>query len=359
MNTKKWMDYFLGDPEKLRTRYRALYDDENPQNYIDAYQSQVKRWSFLFLGMFLIIVVLSFVTSGTGINLSSVPGEEATTRIYLGENWEESIRLDIEMVLEEERKWTSIELKPWIQDIKLQQSEEKDSMEKQFLDAERELRLWVKNVSSEETPSYLELPTKSSGGVEYHWRTDSDKSRFYIFILPLGFFLFLYLKKDEDLRKKEKEALESVESHLPQFVTRLVLLLEAGLVVSAALERIIDEYRRTITVVRKKDYFIDRMIKLDHRVRETKGDYTIEIKQFSHRTGSQDFIRIGGLINENRQIGSELSEKLLMEANSLWERRKRSALEKGRVAESKLTFPLMFQIISLITIITAPVFIAM
>ncbi len=54
------------------------------------------------------------------------------------------------------------------------------------------------------------------------------------------------------------------------------------------------------------------------------------------------------------QKGNALSEKLEAEAAMLWQARKKQAESKGRIAETKLTFPLTILLSVLVVITIAP-----
>jgi tight adherence protein C len=60
------------------------------------------------------------------------------------------------------------------------------------------------------------------------------------------------------------------------------------------------------------------------------------------------------VISDNWDKGSVLAEKLEGESNLLWISRKKRAEEKGKLAETKLTFPLVILLIVLIMVTIAP-----
>ena len=60
------------------------------------------------------------------------------------------------------------------------------------------------------------------------------------------------------------------------------------------------------------------------------------------------------MISDNWNKGTALAEKLESENEILWNSRKKIAEEKGKLAETKLTFPLMILLIVLIMIVIAP-----
>ena len=71
-------------------------------------------------------------------------------------------------------------------------------------------------------------------------------------------------------------------------------------------------------------------------------------------SGIRELMRISNIINDNVNKGVELTDKLQAESELLWMNRKKSCEEKGRLAETKLTLPLMIFLMVLIMITVAP-----
>ena len=65
-------------------------------------------------------------------------------------------------------------------------------------------------------------------------------------------------------------------------------------------------------------------------------------------------MRVSNIINDNINKGVELTDKLQAESEILWLNRKKSCEEKGRLAETKMTLPLMLFLMVLIIITVAP-----
>ena len=65
-------------------------------------------------------------------------------------------------------------------------------------------------------------------------------------------------------------------------------------------------------------------------------------------------MRFSAILADNIDKGSALAEKLTQESDMLWNLRKKRAEEKGRLAETKLTFPMVLQLLVVILITVAP-----
>lgn len=71
-------------------------------------------------------------------------------------------------------------------------------------------------------------------------------------------------------------------------------------------------------------------------------------------SGIRELMRVSNIINDNINKGVELTDKLQAESEILWLNRKKSCEEKGRLAETKMTLPLMLFLMVLIIITVAP-----
>ena len=76
--------------------------------------------------------------------------------------------------------------------------------------------------------------------------------------------------------------------------------------------------------------------------------------QFGRRSQVKELIRVSGIMMENMDKGNDLWDKLAEEGELLWQERKRLALEKMRVSESKMSFPLGLLLISLVLVTAGP-----
>ena len=149
----------------------------------------------------------------------------------------------------------------------------------------------------------------------------------------------------------------SVRRQLPEFVNRLVLLLGAGLVLSAGFERIVEESRQAASL--SGDYFYGCMDGIYNKIRETNGSMDQEFRAFARSgensgEGSRELMRISNIISDNISKGAELTDKLQSESEALWLSRKSDSEERGRLAETKLTMPLTVFLLVLVVVTVSP-----
>ena len=86
----------------------------------------------------------------------------------------------------------------------------------------------------------------------------------------------------------------------------------------------------------------------------TNASMHVEFRKMAKESGIRELMRVSNIISDNIRKGVELTGKLQAESELLWISRKKSCEEKGRLAETKLTLPLMIFLMVLIIITVAP-----
>jgi hypothetical protein len=174
--------------------------------------------------------------------------------------------------------------------------------------------------------------------------------------------VLIYVRRFDPLEKIRLQQRESVRRQLPEFINRLVLLLGAGLVLSSAFEKIVEENQTANAAVpsaQKEDYFYRCMGDIYVRIKETNGSMAKEFRAFARSgmglgEGDRELMRISNIISDNISKGVELADKLQSESEMLWLSRKRSSEERGRLAETKLTLPLTVFLLVLVVVTVSP-----
>jgi len=195
------------------------------------------------------------------------------------------------------------------------------------------------------------LPKKLQSGERLYWQ-QSQKSNLPVYFI--GFVLLLvalYKKRYASVEQEEKNAKESIIRALPEFINKIVLLLNAGLVMNSAFVKAVEDYKN---FGQEGDYFYGQMELIFKRIQETNGSMTEELRAFAKRSGVKELMRVSGIISDNISKGANLVEKLQKENEFLWFTRKKQSEEKGRLAESKLTLPLVILLLVLVMITEAP-----
>ena len=219
---------------------------------------------------------------------------------------------------------------------------------------EYEIRSIASNVNEDMKADKVELPSSLETGEKISWEIEksSDNNVLVIFALTAIMAFCIYRNRFAAMEKQRRENRESVIRQLPEFVNRLVLLLNAGLVLTSAFEKSIEEGIGFSN--NDGDYFYGRMKEIYISSKTANGSMNREFRAMAKESGIRELMRISNIINDNVNKGVELTDKLQAESELLWMNRKKSCEEKGRLAETKLTLPLMIFLMVLIMITVAP-----
>jgi len=198
------------------------------------------------------------------------------------------------------------------------------------------------------------LPTELESGETIDWKEEegSGSNGFAIAMMTMLVIFGVYKSRFSAIEKQEKRNRESVMIQLPEFVNRLVLLLNAGMVLTSAFEKSIEESMNFKNC--KDDYFYGKMQEIYVSVKTANGAMHEEFGSFAKESGIRELMRVSNIISDNIKKGVELTDKLQTESRILWHSRKKNCEEKSRLAETKLTMPLIIFLMVLITITVAP-----
>lgn len=148
----------------------------------------------------------------------------------------------------------------------------------------------------------------------------------------------------EDRMKKKQMALRMA---FPAFLSKLVLLVQAGLQVRQAMERIV-ETSETEDVMAQEIQLLLRDFSAG--IPESEA-----FQEFSDRCHLREIHQFSGMIQFNLKMGgAHLLKELRLMNNECWDNRKQLARQLGEIASSKLVFPLSLMFLAVILIVMAP-----
>lgn len=201
------------------------------------------------------------------------------------------------------------------------------------------------------------LLPESVNGVALHWRLKKENRLIPVLLLTAVLLVLNRAHTKKKLERKEEAERESVMRELPELLNKIVLMLHAGLVFSAAFYRAIDGEEQKSEA--ERTYFSRKLISLRRQMEETNRPLSGQLEDLAGETGVREMIRVAGIVTENLEKGAVLAEKLQSESEMLWHMRKKAAERACRVAETKLTFPLMILLMVLISVTIAPAMLTM
>ncbi len=166
--------------------------------------------------------------------------------------------------------------------------------------------------------------------------------------LPIGIAYF----SDRDLFEKVRRRRSSIQLEFPDFANKLTLLINAGMTVSRAWERVaMDSSKDTPIFVELRQTLQDiRSGIAEHKAYE----------EFSKRCGVPVITRFISVILQNLRKGNaELVPILRVFSNECWELRKNTARKYGEEASTKLLMPMLLMLIAILIIVGMPAVLAL
>lgn len=222
------------------------------------------------------------------------------------------------------------------------------------IDEEEELLSQIISLTNEVELSGAEnvrLPDRLADGTRILWYREKTRPSFVTFLLFPLMMVLLYRDSIQKKRDTEKRKTEIVRKSLPGFNNQLLLLLNSGLIFHDAFIRIAEGYERR---KEEKTYFTEMITEIKKKAALAGNSLVTVLDDYGKKLSIKEFTRITNIITDNQYKGVNLSEKLEAESEILWTERKKIAEEKGRIAETKLTFPLALLLLVLIMITAAP-----
>jgi tight adherence protein C len=150
------------------------------------------------------------------------------------------------------------------------------------------------------------------------------------------------------LDRRTRSRQTSFRRALPDALDVLVICLEGGLSLPAALRRVSDELRTAHPLLANELSIVQREIHLGRSTGEA-------LRQFGTRAGLEEIRTLSSVIIQTERFGSGLVKSLRVHAESLREKRLQYAEEMAQKAATKVLFPtVLFIMPSLFVVILGP-----
>jgi len=168
-----------------------------------------------------------------------------------------------------------------------------------------------------------------------------------LLLIPLlGISLFFLV--DNDLDNQYKKRKFQLERDFPNFVSKLILLVNAGLNVRQAIERIVADSDKSAPLYKELHCVISDI---------NAGALEYEAyMDFSERCKIKQITNFVSIIQQNMKLGgNQMLFELKRMGTECWEMRKNVAKQLGEKASSKLMLPLSIMFLAIVLICVAPV----
>jgi len=220
-------------------------------------------------------------------------------------------------------------------------------------DLNRSVSNLVSEINKDSEGDRVFLPESAGNGVTLSWRKPVSKMLIFMPLIIAALVYFVYRGRYSPVKKEIHRLKSDMRREFPDFLAKLLLLLGAGLVVSSAVSRIADDYRKRRRNGEEKALY-EELIAMEERMKASGTSLTAEFSELAMRSSQREIMRFSTILSDNIDKGSALTEKLAREEHTLRLLRKKNTEERARIAETKLTFPMALELFAVILITAAP-----
>ncbi|MDF2521720.1 MAG: Flp pilus assembly protein TadC, partial [Clostridia bacterium] len=166
----------------------------------------------------------------------------------------------------------------------------------------------------------------------------------YTFLaFTLSMPLLIFYLYDKELEKKQRKKYDIIRADFPDMVSKMVLLVNAGMTLSRAWEK--------ICIDTKKDTPLYKELRITYQQIQAGKPEAEAYEDFARRCRVKEITKFITLIIQNLKKGSgDLVPLLKLQADECWELRKGRAKQLGDEASEKLILPLMIMFIGILII---------
>lgn len=210
------------------------------------------------------------------------------------------------------------------------------------------LKNYIKGMQTDENrANNLIIPDTIDGYKIYE--KGSRSKVFKILAISLVLAVLICLKGTQDIKSKEKKRNSVLLMEYPVLVDMLNLYMGAGLTVKGALSRIADNNE---TILGEEIRYALNEIKSG--VPEGESYYRL-----GHRLNLPVYLKLMSLLSQNVKKGTrDILDMLMAEEDQALQLRKELAKKKGEEASTKLLFPMILLLATVMLIIVMPVFLS-
>lgn len=200
----------------------------------------------------------------------------------------------------------------------------------------------------------IELPGNLSDGSRLYWSLDKEGINSYA-LIPFVYvaLILLAIKSSFDGDKEASDDMRKlILRGLPRFSNQLMLMLNAGVILSDAFDYICNSYE--LLGEKNMDVFQHELVALNKSNTDHRLSTASLINNYAAKYNVKELMRISTILHENEKRGSDVIESLNRESKYLWDDRKIIARESGKMIDTKMSYPMGMLLILLIVITMAP-----
>ncbi len=205
---------------------------------------------------------------------------------------------------------------------------------------------------------YMALP-ESVSGVDISWKDRPAGIHAELLVLCIVAAMAVAASLDREVKKDVEKRSEEMTLDYPEFVSKLTLMISAGISFANAWERVSRGYEAARESGRKKHFVYEEMLITLHEMQSGIPDIKA-LETFGERCRIPCYKRFSTLVAQSMKKGlSGLTESLGAEARQSFEIRKSNAKVMGEQATTKLLLPMGIMLGIVLVIVMAPAFMSL
>lgn len=224
-----------------------------------------------------------------------------------------------------------------------------------LLDNQEQISNLVQKENKNQESDWLELP-QIWENKKLIWRNTSNEIEKGIGVLIFISPIFLLFRERQILEEKRKQERQQMLRDYPEIVSKLTLLLSAGVNLRKAVERIGKDYinyNRVNGERKAYEILVEICEEMERGVAESEA-----YERIGEKSGLLSYRTLSALLVQHLQKGSQGIELMLEEeAEKAQEMRKQQARILGEQASTKLLFPMVLMLLIVFVILLVPAWI--
>lgn len=228
---------------------------------------------------------------------------------------------------------------------------------------EREELLWQINQALKEQAylegeAYLKLP-ETINGRHLEWQMESSHTSEKVLLLGIVLAAFIPFLEQSRRQERKKQRAHLLELEYPEIVSKIALLLGAGMTLQGALRKIALTYeeKRKKQLVGKMPAY-EELLTVCHEIENGMGEGAA-YERFGNRCENAEYRKLGNMLSQNLRKGScSIVTLLEQEAERAFEERKGAAKRYGEEAGTKLLLPMLLMLGLVIVVLMVPAVLA-
>ena len=199
---------------------------------------------------------------------------------------------------------------------------------------------------------------EEAGEEKLGWREPTDTRPIMIAAFGVIAAVIMVVRAGSSVRDEEKKRKEQMEKDYPEIVSKLILLLTAGMTISGAWKRICNDYLEAKPRLGKRFAYEEMVFSM--RELELGRSEAVVYEAFGSRTEIVCYKRLSAMLSRNLRRGfKEILAMLDLESRDAYAARFEAVRKKGEETSTKLLFPMMGMLVIVIAIIIVPAFMGM